>query len=67
MKIQFTVNVTEVRDGDGETIATDEEHYELALRTFISQNQGTEHELLCDTGEAIYFEMEDIEAVKEDA
>ena len=65
MKIQFTLNVTEVRDGDGEVIETEEEHYDLALRTFISQNKDSEQELICDTGEAIYFEMEDIEAVKE--
>lgn len=65
MRVQFTLNITEVRDGDGEPIETEEEHYALALRTFIEQNKDSENELICDNGEAIYFEMEDIEAVKE--
>lgn len=63
MQIKFTLNVTEVLDEEGEPIATEDEHYQLAADQFIEDNKNSTHEAVLSDGTVIQFEMEDLEIV----
>lgn len=63
MKINFTVNIVEVFDEDGNTVETTEMHYKNFPMLFREEFDNVVHELI-DDGRIITWEMEDIEAVE---
>lgn len=66
MQIKFTLNVTEAIDEEGNGIEDlDSDIYDLAARTFASDNKDVEHELVTDAGIVVHFEMQDIEVIPE--
>lgn len=63
MQVKFTVNITEVQDGDGDTIPTEQAHYDEFARTFGEDMGNVTHELVLDNGILLSYEMEDIDSI----